>query len=101
MSDITPAVVAHISQLANLSVTETEQQNFAQAFQETLDEVSKINAVDVTGVEPTAHTTGLQNVWRQDVVDTERVLSQQSVLAQADKTFGEYIVVDRVIEESV
>ena len=100
MSHISPAVVAHIAQLANLEVSVQEQQSFATAFEETMDEVAKILDVDVTDVIPTAHTTGMTNVWREDVVDTDRVLSQQSVLGQAEKVFANCIVVDRVIEES-
>lgn len=100
MSNFSPAVVAHIALLANLEVTEQEQQAFALAFEETIQEVSKMNALDVSGVTATAHTTGLTNIWRDDVVDTHRVISQELVLGQADKTFGSYIVVDRVIEEN-
>lgn len=100
MSDFSPAVVAHIAVLANLDVSTQEQQSFAVAFQDTLAEISKTSEVDVTGVKPTAHTTGLTNVWREDVVDAERVIPQNLVLGQADKTFGSFIVVDRVIEEN-
>lgn len=100
MSDFSPAVVAHIAQLASLEVTAEEQASFATAFEETVQEISKINQVAVSGVKPTAHTTGLTNVWREDVVDAERVLSQGSVLSQAAQTFNNFIVVDRVIEES-
>jgi aspartyl/glutamyl-tRNA(Asn/Gln) amidotransferase C subunit len=100
MSDFSPAVVAHISQLANLPVTTQEQESFAVAFEETLQEVSKINVLDVSSVQPTAHTTGLTNVWREDVVDAERVIPQELVLGQAEKTFKSYILVDRVIEEN-
>lgn len=100
MSDFSPAVVAHIAVLANLDVSTQEQQDFAPAFEATLAEISKITEVNVIGVKPTAHTTGLTNVWRDDEVDTERVIPQNLVLGQAHKTFQSYIVVDRVIEES-
>ncbi|MCD8527425.1 aspartyl/glutamyl-tRNA amidotransferase subunit C [Candidatus Woesebacteria bacterium] len=62
---VTPATVAHIGQLANLEISNQEQQQFAQAFTETLAEVQKIFAVDVSEVEPTHHVTGLVNVWRE------------------------------------
>lgn len=100
MSDFSPAVVAHIALLANLEVTTQEQAAFGQAFQETLEEVSKMNAIDVTGVVPTAHTTGLTNVWREDVIDQERMIAQDAVLGQAAMTHQSFILVDRVIEES-
>ncbi|MCD8484706.1 Asp-tRNA(Asn)/Glu-tRNA(Gln) amidotransferase subunit GatC [Candidatus Woesebacteria bacterium] len=95
---VTPATVAHIGQLANLEISNQEQQQFAQAFTETLAEVQKIFAVDVSEVEPTHHVTGLVNVWREDVVDENQVLSQEQALSGAKHTFGKMIVVDRVLE---
>lgn len=56
-------------------------------------------AVDVAGVEPTHHTTGASNVWRTDEIDYDRMLSQESALAQAAHVHQNFIVVDRVIEE--
>ncbi len=98
-SDITPAVVAHIALLANLDVSAQEQQEFAQAFSATLDEVAKLSTIDTTNLEPTNHVTGLTNVWREDIVDSERLISQEKILSQAIHSLRGYVVVDRVLED--
>jgi aspartyl-tRNA(Asn)/glutamyl-tRNA(Gln) amidotransferase subunit C len=97
---ISAAVVAHIALLANLEVTGQEQQQFAVAFQSTMDEVDKLNTVDVQNVPPTDHVTGLVNVWREDRVDLERQLSQPLALSQAKHTLRGHVVVDRILEEN-
>lgn len=95
-----PETVAHIAELANIPVSSQEQQDFAQAFSDTLVEIEHILQVDVTDTPATHHTTGLKNVWREDVVDTERMIPQSAALAQAAHSFNDFILVDRVIEES-
>lgn len=96
---ISSALVAHIAQLANLPVSSQQQQAFAEAFSQTIEEVEKIFQVDVQDVEPTHHVTGLVNIWRADEVDSERMLPQELAISQADHILNGYIVVDRIIEE--
>lgn len=98
---ITPQTVAHVAQLANLPLSNQEQAAFTQAFDSTLTEINRLLELDVSTVAPTHHTTGLQNVWREDVVQTERVLTQEQALSQAAHTWNGYVVVDRVLEEEV
>ncbi len=95
---VTPETVAHIGQLANLDISSAEQQAFAGAFTETLEEVQHIFDIQSDNVEPTHHVTGLVNVWREDVVDTDRLFTQSEALSQAKNTFQGMVVVDRVLE---
>lgn len=95
---VSPETVAHIGQLASLQISTAEQQSFAQAFTETLEEVNNIFAVESEGIEPTHHVTGLVNVWRDDVVDKNRLFTQKEALSQAEHTFQGMVVVDRVLE---
>jgi aspartyl/glutamyl-tRNA(Asn/Gln) amidotransferase C subunit len=97
---ISAATVAHIALLANLDVTMQEQQQFATAFQSTMDEVENLTSVDVKDVPPTDHVTGLVNIWREDVVDTARQFSQPQALSQAQHTLRGHVVVDRILEEN-
>lgn len=99
-SSVTAAVVAHIAQLANLNVTAQEQQQFALAFQATMDEVQKLHNIDVQTVAPTHSVTGLVNVWRADDIDTARQLTQAQAVGCAAHTLRGYVVVDRILEEN-
>ena len=96
---VSPRDVAHVANLAHVSVTPEEQQQFAQAFTATLEEIDRLQELDTTGVEPTHQVTGLTNVWRADEVDQSRLLSQAEALSQAEHSFKGMVLVDRIIEE--
>ena len=94
----TPQDVAHIATLANIPVSGEERKELAQGFTTTIGVVEQLNKVDVSGVEP-VHTTGLVNVFRQDIVDQSRQFTQAQALANAPQTHDGYFVVDQVIEQ--
>lgn len=96
---VSPQDVAHVAELANLSVTKEEQEQFAEAFSATVEEINHLHEIDTTDVEPTHQLTGLTNVWREDKVDESRLLTQESALSQAEHSVNGFVVVDRIIEE--
>ncbi|HYD35598.1 MAG TPA: Asp-tRNA(Asn)/Glu-tRNA(Gln) amidotransferase subunit GatC [Vitreimonas sp.] len=98
-SHITKQQVQHVAQLANIPLSDEEAANFAKAFDETLDVIDELKAVDVTGVEPTSQVTGLENVFRDDVVNNETMFSQTQALANAKQTHDGFIVVPQVIDQ--
>jgi aspartyl-tRNA(Asn)/glutamyl-tRNA(Gln) amidotransferase subunit C len=89
--------VEHIAQLASIPLKESEVEPIAQAFGETLEVIANLSSVDTTDVEPTAQTTGLENVWREDEVRAETTLSQAEALANASATHDGYFVVERIL----
>lgn len=93
-----PRDVAHIAKLAHIPVTDKEGKDLAQGFTTAIQFVEKLNAVDVSGVEP-LHTTGLTNVFRQDEVDESRQFTQKQALANAPHVHNGYFVVNQVIEQ--
>ena len=96
---VTPDDVAYIAKLANIPVSDKEKQQFAQAFAETLTVIEELRELDNDGILPTHQVTGLKNVWREDVIDKEKMFSQQEALANTDKTYQGFFVVSRVLEE--
>lgn len=98
-NQITTAQVRHIAKLASIPITEEEEKSLRDAFRETLDVISELQAVDVKGVEPTNQVTGFENVLREDVVNEKHMLSQEDALKNAKKTHEGYFVVPRIIDE--
>lgn len=96
---ITKNQIKHIANLANIPVSVKEQEQLSAAFEETLDTISDLQSVDVSKVEPTHQVTGLENVLREDKVDTTNMFTQQQALANAKQTHNGYFVVPRIIEE--
>lgn len=94
----TPADVSHIADLARIPVTDQEEKSLADGFTKTIGVVEELTTLDVSGVEP-RHTIGLTNIFREDVVDTKRMFTQQEALANATKADGGYFVVDQLIDQ--
>ncbi|MFA6974142.1 MAG: Asp-tRNA(Asn)/Glu-tRNA(Gln) amidotransferase subunit GatC [Parcubacteria group bacterium] len=63
---ITKNEVQHIAGLARIGLDEKELEKYAQSLSSILDWIEQLKEVDVSGVEPTAHITGLENVTRAD-----------------------------------
>ena len=64
MSQISRDEVAHLARLARLALTDDELDSFAGQLDAILGHVSQIQAVDVTGVEPTGNPLKDVNVFR-------------------------------------
>ena len=60
--------VRYVAHLARLSLTPEEEQVFGAQLGQVLDYMAKLNELDVSLVEPTAHAVPLVNVTRPDEV---------------------------------
>lgn len=96
---ITNTQIQHIAKLANIPVSDQEAAQLAKGFEQTLDTIADLKAVDTTGVTPTSQVTGLENVWREDVADQKRTFTQEEALANAKLTYQGYFVVPRLIKK--
>lgn len=61
--------VKHIASLARIGVSEKEVEKFSKDLSSILDWIEQLKEVDVFGVEPTAHITGLENKTKEDRVN--------------------------------
>lgn len=98
MSQISRDEVAHLARLARLALTDDELNSYAGQLDAILEHVSQIQAVDVTGVEPTDNPLKDVNVFRSDVV--EPCLTQEEALAQAPKAVDGRFAVPRILGEA-
>jgi len=58
--------VEHIAALARIGLSDEEKGKFQEDLGAILDYIEKLEKVDVSGVIPTAHVTGLENETRPD-----------------------------------
>jgi aspartyl-tRNA(Asn)/glutamyl-tRNA(Gln) amidotransferase subunit C len=91
--------VKHIAKLANIPITDEEEKKLEAAFEDTLNVVSKLKSVDVSGVDPTFQVTGLENVLREDKVNGEDMFTQEQALANAKQALDGYFMVPAVINQ--
>ena len=88
--------VSHIATLAHLPITEEQKELFSKQLSAILVFVSKLQTVDTTSVVPTSQVTGLENVFREDVVAPS--FTQEEALANAPRQHNGFFVVDAVFE---
>lgn len=97
---LSPQKVKHIARLARIELTESEVELYSQQLSDVIDyNMSQLNKIDTTGVEPLDQTTGLTNVWRTEDLP-QPSLSQELALSQAGQQQDGQFVVAKVLGES-
>lgn len=98
MSVVDPTLVAHIATLANLPAARPQDAFFVSSLGAMIDLISTAGSMDTANVEETSQVTGLENVFREDVIDTNRMFTQEEALANAKNRHKGYFVVPSVFE---
>ena len=88
--------VLHIAKLARISLTDDEIDTFSDQLTEIIAHFDVLNAINTEGVEPTAHTLPIHNVFAEDA--SRPSIPQEEVLALAPLTEDGYLRVRAVLE---
>jgi len=88
--------VRYTAQLARLNLSDAEITKFQTQLSQVLAYVKKLEQVDVSGVEPTAHANAVYNVFRDDV--PRECFTAEQALANAPRSANQLFVVPKVIE---
>jgi aspartyl-tRNA(Asn)/glutamyl-tRNA(Gln) amidotransferase subunit C len=88
--------VRYTAQLARLHLSEEEIAKFQTQLSQVLAYVEKLEQVDVSGVEPTAHAHAVFNVFRDDV--PRDWFTSDDALSNAPRTANQLFIVSKVIE---
>jgi len=89
------AEVEHIAELVKLALTEEEKEVFALQLSSILEHFQALQALDTTGIPPTAQVITLKNVTRADEVVPS--LSLEEALANAPQAEKGYFKVPAVL----
>jgi aspartyl-tRNA(Asn)/glutamyl-tRNA(Gln) amidotransferase subunit C len=88
--------VKYVAHLARLSLTPAEEQKLGAQLESILGYVEKLKAVEVSGVEPTAHAFPLTNVMRADEVRPS--LPTEAALQNAPSSANGLFMVPKILE---
>jgi len=92
--------VEHIARLARIDLTKKEKDKVTKELGAILGYIDKLKEVKTEGVEPVAHITGLNDVFRKDDnpkgPDSENI---KRLLEQAPNEKDGYVKVKSVFEE--
>lgn len=95
MSKISVEEVERIAKLARIGLSEAESAKMSQELGNILEFVEQLQKVDISGTPPTDQVTGLEDVWREDVVKPS--MPREQLLAGSPNHKDGYIVVKRVL----
>ena len=90
--------VEHVANLARLALSAEEIEQFTEQLAVILDHAEDVAALDLDGVEPTAHPLPLVNVLRPDEV--RPCLDRDEVLSQAPAAEDGRFRVPRILGEA-
>lgn len=96
MSTITTDDVRHLAQLSNLQLTDDEVTHLQADLANILTYIDQLSALDTSGVAPTYQVTGLENVWRDDTVQTNAA-TRDVFLGLAPETADNSVKVPQVL----
>jgi len=88
--------VGYVAHLARLYLTDEEIDHFQPQMEQIVSYVDQINALDVSGVEPTSHAVAVTNVLRED--KSRPGLDHDRVMANAPKEANGLFVVPKIVE---
>lgn len=88
--------VRHIARLARIALAEKEVDTFQGQLDRVLEHIAHLKKVDVSTVEPTAHTYPIFNIMREDLPQTS--LPRDAVLSLAPRAANGLVVVPKVVE---
>jgi len=88
--------VRYVAKLARLALSDQEIDTFQQQLGQVLEHVRQLEKVDVSQVEPLAHSNELVNVFREDIERPS--LPVEKALANAPKKANDLVIVTKVVE---
>jgi aspartyl-tRNA(Asn)/glutamyl-tRNA(Gln) amidotransferase subunit C len=92
---ITRDEVRHVTRLARLKLSEEQEGQLTAQLNNVLEYMERLNELNTEGVEPTFHTSSLQNAFREDEVRPS--LPKEISLDNAPKKTESFFVVPKVI----
>ena len=91
-------LVEYTEKLAMLSIPPEQKQEFADQIGKILHFVEKLNSLDTSSVQPTAHILPVENVTRPDEVKVQ--FTREDFLKLAPEQDGVFFKVPAVIQEA-
>ena len=88
--------VQYVARLARIALTPAEEEKFGAQLSQVLGYIEKLQQLDVSGIEPTAHAVPLANVVRADEVRPS--LTNEEALRNAPAKANGLFLVPKIVE---
>ena len=94
---LTKEEILHIATLARIGVNEQDVEKYRRDLSEILDYFKKLDEVNVDGIEPIGHITGMENVFRTDRQVDFGDLGKQAIMQNVPERKDGYVKVKSVL----
>ncbi len=88
--------VKYVAHLARIALTPAEEQQFGAQLSNILGEIEKLNQLDISQIEPTAHAVPLVNVFRPDEIRPS--MPHEEALRNAPAQANGLFMVPKIVE---
>ena len=88
--------ISYVAHLARMHLSDAEKQKISAQLKDILAYVAKLNELDVSKVEPTAHATPLTNILRKDEVEPS--IDPAKILQNAPEQARGLFIVPKIVE---
>jgi aspartyl/glutamyl-tRNA(asn/gln) amidotransferase, C subunit len=95
MTTISTSDIQHLASLSNLALADDEVDGLRQDLGNIIGYIEQLGELDTSGVEPTYQVTGLENVWREDEVQSG--VSREALLNLAPEKQNNQVKVPQVL----
>lgn len=96
MTQISTDDVRHLAQLSNIQLSDDEMISLEEDIANILGYVEQLGELDTEGVEPTYQVTDLENIWREDEVETA-IVAREQLLKLAPEAHDYQVKVPKVL----
>ena len=95
MTNISTSDIQHLAGLSSLALADDEVDGLRQDLENIIGYIEQLGELDTSGVEPTYQVTGLENVWREDEVQSG--ISRDELLELAPEKQKNQVKVPQVL----
>lgn len=95
MTTISTSDIQHLASLSSLALADDEVDGLRQDLENIIGYIEQLGELDTSGVEPTYQVTGLENVWREDEVQSG--VSREALLNLAPEKQNNQVKVPQVL----
>jgi aspartyl-tRNA(Asn)/glutamyl-tRNA(Gln) amidotransferase subunit C len=89
--------IDHVAKLARIHLTDEEKRTYVDQLGKVLEHFARLDELDVSNVEPTAHAAPVYNVWREDVPGA--TFTPAEAVMNAPQLKDGQVVMPRVVAE--
>ena len=97
MENLDKEKVLHVASLAKLRIEDDEIDKYVKELKDLMDEVNRIQEVEIDDEEILISPTKNKNVYKDDTVGS--MLTREEILKNANKKYGSYIAVTRALND--